>query len=90
MAALNVLPADTLTRVSEYVPEIVRFVEKIEERGYAYSDGAGSVYFDVAAFDGRKRNEGGEMEAWEHTYAKLAPGSKGNLQLIEEGEGENL
>jgi len=90
MAALNVLPADTVTRVSEYVPEIVRFVEKIEERGFAYSDGAGSIYFDVAAFDGRKVHEDGTQEDWEHTYAKLAPWSKGNSRLIDEGEGEHI
>lgn len=35
MKALNVLPADVLTRVSEYVPEVVKFVEKIIDNGYA-------------------------------------------------------
>ena len=34
MAALNVLPADVLTRVSEYVPEIVEYVQKIIDNGY--------------------------------------------------------
>lgn len=37
MAALNVLPADVITRVSEYVPEIVDYIAKIMERGFAYS-----------------------------------------------------
>jgi cysteinyl-tRNA synthetase len=32
MEALNVLPADCLTRVSEYVPEIVDFIQKIIDR----------------------------------------------------------
>ncbi len=36
MEALNVLPADCLTRVSEYVPEIVDFIQKIIDR-YASS-----------------------------------------------------
>ena len=31
----QVLPADVLTRVSEYVPEIVEFVEKVIKNGYA-------------------------------------------------------
>ena len=31
----QVLPPDVLTRVSEYVPEVVEFVDKIIENGYA-------------------------------------------------------
>lgn len=30
----QVLPADVLTRVSEYVPEIVEFVQKVVSNGY--------------------------------------------------------
>lgn len=30
----QVLPPDVLTRVSEYVPEIVDFVQKIVDNGY--------------------------------------------------------
>lgn len=43
MARLNVLPADIVTRVSEYVPEIVAYVEKIIDNGYAYTTSDGSV-----------------------------------------------
>ncbi|CAG8441231.1 7243_t:CDS:10 [Acaulospora colombiana] len=76
MKALNVLPCDVLTRVSEYVPEIVEYVKKILENGYAY-ESYGSVYFDTNAFDGKDG----------HHYAKLEPWSTGNEKLIEEGEG---
>lgn len=31
---IQVLPPDVLTRVSEYVPEIVDFVEKVVANGY--------------------------------------------------------
>lgn len=31
---LQVLPPDVLTRVSEYVPEIVAFVKKVVSNGY--------------------------------------------------------
>jgi cysteinyl-tRNA synthetase len=71
-----VLRPSTLTRVTEYVPEVVSFVEGIVRNGYAYEAG-GSVYFDTAAFDGKNG----------HFYARLEPWSKGNRELIEEGEG---
>ncbi len=32
----QVLPPDVLTRVSEYVPEVVEYVQKIIDNGYAY------------------------------------------------------
>ena len=34
MEALNVLPADVLTRVSDYIPEVVDYVQKIIDNGY--------------------------------------------------------
>ncbi|KAJ7594469.1 tRNA synthetases class I (C) catalytic domain-containing protein [Mycena floridula] len=76
MARLNVREPDTLTRVTEYVPEIVSFVEGIIKNGYAYESG-GSVYFDTQTFD----------KADDHSYAKLEPWSKGNRELMEDGEG---
>ncbi|KAH9929551.1 tRNA synthetases class I (C) catalytic domain-containing protein [Epithele typhae] len=76
MRRLRVRDPDTLTRVTEYVPEIVAFVEGIIKNGYGYAID-GSVYFDTRAFD----------RADNHSYAKLEPWSKGNLELLEEGEG---
>ncbi|CAE6356997.1 unnamed protein product [Rhizoctonia solani] len=82
MDRLGVRRPDTLTRVTEYVPEIVAFVEKIVSRGWAYEAG-GSVYFDVRAYDGVE----GKDKDWQHVYAKLQPHSKNNTALLEEGEG---
>ena len=80
MARLHVLPPDTITRVSEYVPEIVTFVERIIAKGFAYEAG-GSVWFDVEKFEGAQGN------GFRHEYAKLQPGNKGNKKLLDEGEG---
>lgn len=77
MDALNVLPPDVLTRVSEYVPEIVEFVEKIVRNGYGY-DSNGSVYFDTAKFDSSPQ----------HSYAKLVPEAVGDQKALQEGEGD--
>ncbi|GAA5914049.1 cysteine--tRNA ligase [Sporobolomyces salmoneus] len=87
MSALHVERPTTLTRVSEYIAEIVKFVEGIVERGFAY-EGGGSVWFDTVKFEGAKGAEPGEGdEEWKHTYAKLQPWSKGNRELLEDGEG---
>ncbi|KAJ3213783.1 hypothetical protein HDU67_002440 [Dinochytrium kinnereticum] len=77
MDALNIRRPDVLTRVSEYVDEIVTFVQQIISNGYAY-EAEGSVYFDTFKFD-RDPN---------HSYAKLEPWSASNLKLLQEGEGD--
>lgn len=75
MRSLNVLPPDFMTRVSEYVPEIISYVQRIIENGFGYV-AEGSVYFDVAAFSTAG-----------HHYARLCPWSAGNSKFFEEGEG---
>lgn len=80
MDRLRILRPDVITRVSEYVPEIVDFVEQIIKNGFAY-EAEGSVWFDVNRF------EGSDGEGFRHQYAKLQPSSKGNRKLIDEGEG---
>jgi cysteinyl-tRNA synthetase len=65
MNALNVLAPDQLTRVTEYVPQIVRFVEKIVANGFGYATPDGSVYFDIDSF-----------ERAGHSYSRLEPWNK--------------
>ena len=50
MERLSIDPPDTLTRVSEFVPEIIDFIKPIIANGYAYATESGSVYFDVHKF----------------------------------------
>ena len=75
MEALNVESPNVLTRVSEYVPEIIEFIEKIISNGYAYESN-GSVYFNIEAF---KENN--------HNYAKLDPSKLDDEAAMKEGEG---
>ena len=76
MRNLDVLDPDEITRVTEYGPQIIKFVEQIERRKFAYSTPDGSVYFDVEAYD-----KAGQA------YPKLEPWNKNNKPLQEEGEG---
>lgn len=86
MARLRVKPPSTLTRVTDYVQEIVEYVEKIISNGYAYDGKDGNVWFDKTAFDGAQKKGDG----WAHEYAKLAPWSRGNQALLAEGEGKQF
>jgi len=76
MAALGVKEPDVLTRVTEHVPDIVDFVQKIVSKGLAYASN-GSVYLDIEAF----RKAG-------HHYRKLKPGTVTSKEDMAESEGD--
>ena len=76
MKRLNVALPDMITRVSEYMDEIIEFIVKIIKNGYAYKAN-GSVYFNVTKYN-KDPN---------HTYAKLDPNAVEKEGMMEEGEG---
>ena len=59
---LGVDKPNVITRVTEYVPEIVAYIEGIIKNGFAYESN-GSVYFNVEGF----------KTAENHNYPKLEP-----------------
>lgn len=63
MEQLNVMPPDALTRVSEYIDEVGKFLNRLEANGFAYRSPSGSVYFDTRKFNNDPK----------HYYAKLVP-----------------
>jgi len=74
MEALGIREPDVLTRVTEYVPQIIQFIEKIMAKGMAYASN-GSVYLDLKAF--------GES----HDYRKLSPTGDTTETELAESEG---
>ncbi|KAL8444771.1 hypothetical protein Emed_006086 [Eimeria media] len=76
MQALNVLLPSVVTRVSEYVPEVLKLIEEIIDNGFAY-ESQGSVYFDTQRFGSDKM----------HTYGRMEPGSVADQSRVLEGEG---
>jgi cysteinyl-tRNA synthetase len=50
LSKLNVKLPDTIIRVSEVIPEIVQYIQKIINNGFAYITSDGSVYFDTATY----------------------------------------
>ncbi|PFH37612.1 cysteine-tRNA synthetase (CysRS) [Besnoitia besnoiti] len=77
MAALNVRLPTVVTRVSEYIPEVLSLIQRIEKNGYAY-ESQGSVYFDTQSF----RNSD------KHIYGRMEPSSVSDESRVLEGEGE--
>ena len=75
MAKLGVPVPDVVTRVSEFLPEIIQYIEILVKKGMAY-EANGSVYFSTADF-----------EKAGHKYGKLMPEQIGNSALLAEGEG---
>ena len=75
MEKLGVNYPDILTRVSEYIPEILDYISKIINKGFAYELN-GSVYFDTERF-----------KLAGNIYGKLVPEQCGNSELLKEGEG---
>ena len=51
---LKIDPPNVVTRVTEFVPEIVKFIEQIIDNGFAYESN-GSVYFNVDAYQKDER-----------------------------------
>ncbi|KAL7562197.1 hypothetical protein ACA910_013454 [Epithemia clementina (nom. ined.)] len=77
MRNLCVAPPTVVTRVTEYMKEIVDYVQQIIDRGFAYESN-GSVYFQVEAFENAPNMH----------YCKLSPEQIHNAALLAEGEGK--
>jgi cysteinyl-tRNA synthetase len=53
MKSLGILPPEHITRVSEFIPEVVAYIQQIMDNGYAYESN-GSIYFSVEAYHNKQ------------------------------------
>jgi cysteinyl-tRNA synthetase len=68
MNALAVRPADAYTYVTQFIPQIIAFVQKLIEKGHAYvleGEGDRDVYFSTDSFPGYGRLSRRNREAME-------------------------
>lgn len=50
--ALGVMVPDVQPKATEYVPEMIDLIERLEKKGYIYTIPQDGVYFDVSKFEG--------------------------------------
>jgi cysteinyl-tRNA synthetase len=61
-AALGIRPADRYPKATEHIQEMVDLTQTLIERGHAYVVDNGSVYYDVASFEGYGKLSGNTLE----------------------------
>jgi len=66
---LGIRAMDVYPKATEYVPQMVEFVERLVEKGVAYPTDDGSVYFSIGAFPGY-----GKLSGMDPT--QLRPGAR--------------
>lgn len=52
LSRLNVLPVTHSPHATGYVKEMIKYIEDLIEKGLAYTEDDGSVYFDISEFPG--------------------------------------
>ena len=76
LSVLGVTQPTVVTSFTDYLEEVVRFISKLEDKGYAYQSSDGSVYFDVHEY---KKS---------YIYPKLLQTNENRQELLDEGEGK--
>lgn len=60
--ALGILPPDHEPRATEYVPQMLSLIEKLEQNGLAYRSGDGDVNYSVRDFSGYGKLSGKSLD----------------------------
>ena len=51
LAKLDIEPAEHYPAATDYIPEMIRIIETLFEKGYAYQSEDGSVYYSIGRFE---------------------------------------
>lgn len=62
IVALNILPPDHEPRATDYVPQMLEIIRKLEERGLAYRSDEGDVNYSVRDFKGYGKLSGRSLD----------------------------
>ena len=62
MAAVGIRLPDVMPKATEHIQEMIELTQTLVDRGHAYVVDSGSVYFDVASFDGYGRLSGNTLD----------------------------
>ncbi|MBV5348029.1 cysteine--tRNA ligase, partial [bacterium] len=62
LVSLNVLPATSNPQVSKTMPDIIKFIQGLIEKGHAYAASNGDVYFSVTSDDDYGRLSGRKLD----------------------------
>jgi cysteinyl-tRNA synthetase len=73
---LGIIPADNYTKATDFIPEMVKMIEELLEKGFAYKVEDGSVYFDI-----KKDKEYGKLSHF--TLSDLKENAEGRMKKDE-------
>lgn len=76
--ALNIARPDIVCRATDHIQDMIKFVEKLEDKGYAYFSN-GNVYFDTSKFPDYGRLSGQKREDLKHGARVEEDENKRNL-----------
>lgn len=72
---LNIIEADVYPKASEHIPEMIKIIEELLAKGFAYDTGE-NIYFDVAKFPAYGRLSGNTLEKMEKLLAAVRVASE--------------
>ncbi|GAB5362949.1 hypothetical protein AAMO2058_000842200 [Amorphochlora amoebiformis] len=88
MKSLNVRPPAIRLRVTEHIPRIIEYINKIVQKGYAYHGENGDVYFDVSAYESEGNFSYSQFRELQEAHTWSGGGEQGNESTGKRGNAD--